>query len=527
MVAADLTAASDVVELARGVVQTGTRTLKAGAGYDVDQVLAYDLAHAGAAVETARSMLDYGALGDTEGAIACAFVADAVGELASRLFGREGTWGIETGALDGARGFCATYRDPEFLAGLAGQEGPRHLDEDFELVQDTFRRFADEKLKPIAEHVHRHNEDIPEEIISGLAEMGAFGLSIPEEYGGYGSGGESEYIGMVVATEELSRGSLGAGGSLITRPEILTRALVKGGTEEQKLEWLPKLATAEVMNAVAVTEPDFGSDVAGVKVTATKADDGWLINGVKTWCTFGARADILMLLARTDPDRSLTHRGLSMFIVPKDRGDGHGFVLEQEGGGRMEGRPIDTIGYRGMHSYEIAFDAWKVDDANLVGGEDGLGKGFYLQMAGFENGRLQTAARAVGVMQAAYEAARRYADDRVVFGGPIAELQLTKVKLARMAITIQASRQASYTVARLMAKGEGALEAAMVKAYVCKAAEWVTREAMQIHGGMGYAEEYDVSRYFVDARVLSIFEGADETLCLRVIARRMMEQVDG
>jgi (2S)-methylsuccinyl-CoA dehydrogenase len=193
----------------------------------------------------------------------------------------------------------------------------------------------------------------------------------------------------------------------------------------------------------------------------------------------------------------------------------------------MEGRPIDTIGYRGMHSYEIAFDGWFVDDANLVGGEDGLGKGFYLQMAGFENGRLQTAARAVGVMQAAYEAARRYADDRVVFGQPIADLQLTRVKLARMAITIQASRQASYAVARLMAKGEGALEAAMVKAYVCKAAEWVTREAMQIHGGMGYAEEYDVSRYFVDARVLSIFEGADETLCLKVIARRMVEQVEG
>ena len=230
-----------------------------------------------------------------------------------------------------------------------------------------------------------------------------------------------------------------------------------------------------------------------------------------------------MLLARTNPDRSTAHRGLSMFIVPKDRGDGHGFVLSQPGGGKMEGRPIDTIGYRGMHSYEIAFDAWKVDAANLVGGTDGLGKGFYLQMAGFENGRLQTAARAVGLMQAAYEAAHGYAQDRKVFGQPIVDFQLTQVKLARMAVTIQASRQASYAVARLMAKGEGALEAAMVKAYVCKAAEWVTREAMQIHGGMGYAEEYDVSRYFVDARVLSIFEGADETLCLKVIARRMAE----
>ena len=236
-----------------------------------------------------------------------------------------------------------------------------------------------------------------------------------------------------------------------------------------------------------------------------------------------------MLLARTDPDRSKTHRGLSMFIVPKPRGEGHGFEFAQEagdgapGGGKMEGRPIDTIGYRGMHSYEIAFDDWFVPDENLIGGEAGLGRGFYLQMAGFENGRLQTAARAIGVMQAAYEAARQYADDRIVFGKPVGDYQLTQVKLARMAVLIQASRQFAYAVARLMAKGEGALEAAMVKAYVCKAAEWVTREAMQIHGGMGYAEEYDVSRYFVDARVLSIFEGADETLCLKVIARRLVD----
>lgn len=530
MATPDLTAASAVVDLAAEVVAKGTRALAAGGGPDHDQVLGYDLAHTSAAVETAKAMLEYGAKGDLEARIACAFVADAVGELASRLFGREAIWGVESGVLDASREFCATYRSPEFLAELAGQEGPRHLNQDFEMVQDAFRRFAEDKLKPIAEHIHRENADIPEDIISGLAEMGAFGLSIPEEYGGYGSGGESEYIGMVVATEELSRGSLGAGGSLITRPEILTRALVKGGTEEQKHHWLPKLATAEVMNAVAVTEPDFGSDVAGIKVTATKVDGGWLINGVKTWCTFGARADVLMLLARTDPDRSKGHRGLSLFIVPKARGEGHGFVLEQEagadggapGGGRMEGRPIDTIGYRGMHSYEIAFDSWFVADENLIGGEEGVGRGFYLQMAGFENGRLQTAARAVGVMQAAYEAAVEYAENRVVFGQPIADFQLTKVKLARMAVTIQACRQAAYAVARQMAEGEGSLEAAQVKAYVCKAAEWVTREAMQIHGGMGYAEEYDVSRYFVDARVLSIFEGADETLCLKVIARRMV-----
>ena len=189
----------------------------------------------------------------------------------------------------------------------------------------------------------------------------------------------------------------------------------------------------------------------------------------------------------------------------------------------MEGRAIDTIGYRGMHSYEIALEDWFVSDANVVGGEEGLGRGFYSQMAGFENGRLQTAARAIGVMQAAYDAAHQYALDRVVFGHPIAEYQLTQQKLGRMVVLIQAARQFMYEVAKLMAKGEGQLEASMVKAYVCKAAEWVAREAMQIHGGMGYAEEYSVSRLFVDARVLSIFEGADETLCLKVIARRLLE----
>jgi (2S)-methylsuccinyl-CoA dehydrogenase len=275
---------------------------------------------------------------------------------------------------------------------------------------------------------------------------------------------------------------------------------------------------------VAVTEPDYGSDVANIVTAASPVEGGWLVNGVKTWCTFAARADVLMLLARTDPDRSLAHRGISMFVVEKPRGDGHGFVHTDGRGGRLEGRPIDTLGYRGMHSYEVAFEDWFVPEANLVGGPEGVGRGFYLQMQGFENGRLQTAARAVGVMQAAYEAARDYAENRRVFGAPIVDYQLTQAKLGRMAVVIQAARQCSYDVARLMAKGEGALEASMVKAYVCRAAEWVTREAMQIHGGMGYAEEFPVSRYFVDARVLSIFEGADETLALKVIARRLLER---
>ena len=524
---ADLLIAARAIELSDAIIGKGVRTLIATGGPDTQQVLAYDLAHAGAAVETARSMLDYGAKGELEATLTCAFVADMVHDLVSRLIGREKLWGVDPSTLAESHDFVEKYRDPNLLASLANKSGPKYLDDDNEMVQDTFRSFAAKVIAPHAEHVHRENLDVPEEIISGLAEIGAFGLSIPSEYGGFSEGGDGEYMASCIATEELSRASLGIGGSLITRPEILTRALVKGGTEAQKHEWLPKLATAEVMVAVAVTEPDYGSDVASIKTTAVAAQqdgkDGYLINGVKTWCTFAARANVLMLLARTDPDRTKSHKGLSVLIVPKPRGDAHGFVFNQPSGGRMEGRPIDTIGYRGMHSYEIALENWWVPADHLIGETAGLGKGFYYQMEGFENGRLQTAARAVGVMQAAYEAAVDYSQNRKTFGNNIAEYQLTQVKLGRMAVVIQGSRQFSYAVAKMMGKGEGAMEASMVKAYVCKAAEWVTREAMQIHGGYGYAEEYSVSRLFVDARVLSIFEGADETLCLKVIARRMVE----
>jgi len=527
----DLPAAAAAVELAERVLERVAGSIARQGGVDAHQVVAYDLAHGAAATATARASLEYGAEGDLEAQLACAFVADALGDLAARFTGREAGLGVDPSWLDPARPFLDAYRDPAFLADLCGRSGERHLDADFELVRETFHRFAADRVRPHAEHVHRTNADIPDEIIEGLAELGGFGLSVPEEYGGFATGGPSDYLGMVVATEELSWGSLGIGGSLITRPEILTRALVHGGTEEQKRRWLPRLATAELMAAVAVTEPDFGSDVAAIVTSATPADDGWVVNGTKTWCTFAARADVLMLLARTDPDRAKGHRGLSLFVVEKPRGEGTGFVLSEvpppgssRPDGRMEGRPIDTIGYRGMHSYELAFENWYVPGENLVGGLDGLGRGFYLQMQGFENGRLQTAARAIGVMQAAYEAAYDYAAGRVVFGEPILDYQLTRAKLARMAVVIQATRQSAYQVARLMAKGEGALEASMVKAYVCRAAEWVTREAMQIHGGMGYAEEYPVSRYFVDARVLSIFEGADETLALKVIARRLVER---
>ena len=537
----NLEAASAAVDAAASVVDQATHRLAeltAGdgkvsvAGLDEHQVFAYDLAHAASAVQGCRTMHGYAERGELEAQLAAFYIADVFADLVGRIVGREQWWGVDLAALAPAHDFVKEHRSGAFIEALGERVieqggGPTHLPEEFELARETFRRFAEDQIRPAAEHVHRSNDDVPEEIIKGLAELGGFGLSVPEEYGGLASGGESDYLGMVVATEELSWGSLGIGGSLITRPEILTRAVVKGGTDQQKQRWLPRIATGELMVSVMVTEPDFGSDVAAVSVSAAPADGGWKIRGVKTWATFAGRANTLMLLARTDPDRSKGHRGLSLFVIDKPEAPGHDFRFAQDDGGSMEGRAIDTIGYRGMHSYEVSFDDWFVPADDLVGGEDGVGKGFYLTMEGFENGRLQTAARAVGVMQAAFEAARQYAQERVVFGHPLAEYQLTKAKLARMAALIQAGRQTAYDVARRMATGKGTLEAAMVKAYVCRAAEWVTREAEQIHGGMGYAEEYSVSRYFVDARVLSIFEGADETLCLRLIARRLAENKIG
>src|SRR5215213_8943409 len=351
MTTSDLQSGEAALDLADEVLASAVERLRELGGPDGAQVFAYDVAHAGAGVATARAMLDYGALGELEGRLTCAFVGDVIHDLASKMVARDQLWGVSPAVLAPAQPFVTSQRDPEVLASLAESPGSRHLSDEMEMVQDSFRAFATDVIAPRAEHVHRSNGDVPEEIVKGLAELGAFGLSVPADYGGFSEGGADEYLAMVVATEELSRASLGIGGSLITRPEILTRALVKGGTEAQKQHWLPKLATAEVMAAVAVTEPDYGSDVAGLKVTATPAEGpdgapGYVINGVKTWCTFAARADVLMLLARTDPDRSTSHRGLSLFIVPKPLGEGHGFEFTQQHGaadkvGKMEGRPID------------------------------------------------------------------------------------------------------------------------------------------------------------------------------------------
>jgi (2S)-methylsuccinyl-CoA dehydrogenase len=499
------------LDSAREALVSACRSLTDGDG--PEQVVLFDLAYMASALEAAAVLLPYGERGEVERKLATVFAADVLHDIRTRLDGRAHLFGIEEGAVPG----LAPGRDPALLSELAGEPGPVHLDDEFMLVRDSFRRFADERLAPVAEEIHRENADIPGEIIEQMAEMGCFGVSIPEQYGGFATGGDDELVGMVVATEELSRGSLGVGGSLMTRPEILAKAILAGGTEEQKAAWLPRIASGELMVAIAVSEPDYGSDSANIKATARRDGDVWRLSGVKTWCTFAGRADLLMVLARTDPDRSKAHRGLSVFVVEKPAFAGHEFAVDG-----MEGRAIDTIGYRGMHSFEVAFDGFPVPAANLIGEQ---GRGFYYQMSAFANGRLQTAARAVGLMQAAYEAALRYARERVVFGKPLFDYGLTRAKLSRMAVLIQGCRQFSHEVARLLAKGgeEGQLEASMVKMYACRAAEWVTREAQQIHGGMGYAEEYAVSRYFVDARVLSIFEGAEEILALKVIARRLLE----
>lgn len=425
----------------------------------------------------------------------------------------------------------ARYGGPKPLATL-GQEliasGTTRLDfglnAEQALMRSTFERFTKDIVAPRAEQIHRQDLDIPEEIIASAAELGCFGTCIPERFGGLQPDDNPDSLSMIVVTEELSRGSLGAAGSLITRPEIAARALLAGGTAQQQSTWLPRLAAGETLCAISITEPNTGSDVASVSLRATRCEGGWRLSGGKTWCTFAGRSQLLVVLARTDPDPSQGHRGLSLFLVEKPVCAGHAFDVDDGVGGSLSGRAIATLGYRGMHSFELAFDDYFVPDANLVGGEDGLGKGFYTTMAGFAGGRIQTAARASGVMQAAFEAAVDYASARSTFGKTLAEYQLTQIKIAEMFLTLSASRQFSYEVAKLMDRGDGQMEASLVKLFSCRAAEQLTREAMQIHGGMGYAEEVAVSRYFVDARVLSIFEGAEEVLALKVIARNLIER---
>jgi len=397
---------------------------------------------------------------------------------------------------------------------------PSLLDQDKQMMRDSFARFATAEVMPQAESIHRQDSDIPESLIQSAAALGCFGTCIPERFGGLQPDAEPDSLAMIVVTEELSRGSLGAAGSLITRPEIAARALLAGGTTAQQEYWLPRLSSGATLCAISITEPDTGSDVAAVTLKATQCDDGWTLSGTKTWCTFAGRSELLVVLARTGEQKG--HRGLSLFLIEKPAFSGHEFEFVQPNGGKLSGRAIATLGYRGMHSFELFFDNFHVPADKLIGGKAGEGQGFYYTMAGFAGGRIQTAARATGVMQAAYESALQYAQQRRVFNKSLGEFQLTRNKLVLMLGMITASRQFSYHVAKELDSGAGQMEASLVKLFSCRAAEWVTREAMQLHGGMGYAEETSVSRYWVDARVLSIFEGAEEVLALKVIARDLL-----
>ena len=412
---------------------------------------------------------------------------------------------------------------PENIARLSS--GSLTISDDVAMLQDMFVKFAKNTVAPHAEHIHRHDLIIPEdEILKPLREMGVFGLSIPERFGGTAPDDRDDNLTMAVVTEALSEASLGAAGSLITRPEILSRALLAGGTEQQKEKWLPQIALGDPLCGIAITEPDYGSDVASLSLKGKKVEGGWLLNGAKTWCTFAGKAGLLMVVTRTDPDKSKGHKGLSLLLAEKPSYEGHDFIYEQENGGKLTGKAIPTIGYRGMHSFDLAFEDFFIPDANVIGEEEGLGKGFYYTMSGMMGGRLQTAARASGLMRAALNTAITYAEDRKVFNKPLIDYPLTGVKLTKMAARYTASRLLTYTIARIMDGGGGRMEASLIKLFACRSAEIIAREALQIHGGMGYAEETAVSRYFVDARVLSIFEGAEETLALKVIARSLLDE---
>ena len=495
---------------------------------DEEQIELYDLAFVQAEILAARTLIEQTELASELEAPCRYFCANAIVSITQKLAVRPQTFGLTAAELPSLEPLqdCLS---PQAIAALGEHYLDQGLaadllDDEKRIIRDTFKDFADQVVKPLAEEVHRKDLLVPAEILEPLKEMGVFGLSVPERFGGLKPDTTEDSMGMVIVTEELSRGSLGAAGSLITRPEIMARALLEGGTEEQQARWLPQIASGQTLCAVSVTEPNTGSDVASVALKATKTDGGWRLNGGKTWCTYAGAAGALLVLARTDADAKPAHKGLSLFVVEKPSYDGHHFDYQQAEGGRMAGRAIPTLGYRGMHSFEMAYEDFFVPDDCLIGGEAGQGKGFYFTMRGFMGGRLQTAARACGLMRAAFEESVSYSQDRMVFGRSVASYPLSLAKLARMGALITACKAFTAHVAGLMDQGLGQMEASLVKLFSCRAAEWVTREGVQLHGGMGYAEEVAVSRYFADARVLSIFEGAEETLAIRVVGKTLVDQ---
>lgn len=421
--------------------------------------------------------------------------------------GKEASLLIAKGNTNSARMALAARMQENHGRATFGTSG---LDEELEMIRDQFRRYADERVIPNAHEWHLKDELIPMEIIEELAELGVFGLTIPEEYGGLGLSKAS----MAVVTEELSRGYIGVG-SLGTRSEIAAELILCGGTEAQKQKWLPGLASGEILSTAVFTEPNTGSDLGSLRTRAVKQGDDWMVTGNKTWITHAARTHVMTLLARTDPNTS-DYKGLSMFLAEKTPGtDDAPFPTEG-----MTGGEIEVLGYRGMKEYELAFDGFKVKGENLLGGEEG--KGFKQLMETFESARIQTAARAVGVAQAALEIGMQYAIDRKQFGKSLIDFPRVAGKLAMMAVEIMIARQLTYFSAWEKDHGHRCdVEAGMAKLLGARVAWACADNALQIHGGNGFALEYTISRILCDARILNIFEGAAE-IQAQVIARRLL-----
>jgi (2S)-methylsuccinyl-CoA dehydrogenase len=385
------------------------------------------------------------------------------------------------------------------------------LDETYEMIRDTFRRFGQDKVAPFAHGWHMRDELIPIEIITEMAELGVFGLTIPEEYGGSGMGKTA----MCVVSEELSRAYIGVG-SLGTRSEIAAELILTGGTQAQKDHWLPRIASTEVLPTAVFTEPNTGSDLGALRTRGERVGDNWVVTGNKTWITHAARADMMTMLVRTKPETN-NFSGLSMFLAPKPRGDDNN-PFPAAG---MSGGEIEVLGYRGMKEYELAFDGFKVPAENLLGGVEGLG--FKHLMATFESARIQTAARAIGVAQNALDLGLSYALDRQQFGSAIFAFPRVHNKLVQMAAEILGARQLTYFAARQKDEDKRCdLEAGMAKLLAARVAWMAGDNALQIHGGNGFALEYPISRVLADARILNIFEGAGE-IQAQVIARRLLD----
>lgn len=388
--------------------------------------------------------------------------------------------------------------------------GETGLDDELEMIREQFRRFAKERVEPDAHEWHLKDELIPMEIIEELSEMGVFGLTIPEEYGGFGLSKAS----MCVVSEELSRGYIGVG-SLGTRSEIAAELIICGGTEEQKAKWLPGLASGEILPTAVFTEPNTGSDLGSLRTKATKTGDNWTITGNKTWITHAARTHVMTVLARSVPDTT-DHRGLSMFLAEKTPGTDETPFMDAG----LSGGEIEVLGYRGMKEYTVNFDGFEVKGENLLGGEEG--QGFKQLMQTFESARIQTAARAIGVAQSALDVSMQYAEDRKQFGKSLIEFPRVSSKLAMMAVEIMVARQLTYFSAREKDNDRRCdLEAGMAKLLGARVAWAAADNGLQIHGGNGFALEYKISRILCDARILNIFEGAAE-IQAQVIARRLL-----